>query len=76
MFWPHMGGWGWVAGGLGLILVIGLIVALVVVLMRSSNSPTGREPGPNQALELLKQRYARGEITRDEYEEIRRDIQT
>lgn len=77
MFWPHMGGWGgWMTGGLVILLVIGLIIALVVLLMRSGNSSSRREIGPNQALELLKQRYARGEITREEYEEIRRELQT
>lgn len=30
--------------------------------------------GPNAALDTLRQRYARGEIGRDEYEQMRRDL--
>ncbi len=31
--------------------------------------------GPGRALDILNERYARGEITREEYQEIRRDIE-
>ena len=31
-------------------------------------------PGPDAALEILRARYAKGEITRDEFEAMRRDL--
>jgi uncharacterized membrane protein len=31
---------------------------------------------PDQALEIVRGRYARGEITRDEYESLRHDLDT
>ncbi len=31
--------------------------------------------GGGSALEILNQRYARGEITKDQYEQMKRDIQ-
>jgi putative membrane protein len=39
---------------------------------------TPAAPGPTpppQPLEILKERYARGEITRDQYDEMRRAIE-
>ncbi|MHB1005000.1 MAG: SHOCT domain-containing protein [Chloroflexota bacterium] len=38
--------------------------------------PAGPSGGLSEgrALEILKERYARGEITRDEYEQMRRDL--
>ena len=54
------------------ILVIGLIVWAVVTAGRGSNQPTGTSS--DSALEILKKRYARGEITKQEYEERKKDL--
>jgi putative membrane protein len=57
-----------ILGGLGLLFWILLIVA-VVALVRGSG-PANRASG-GQALQLLEERYARGEITREEFVERR-----
>lgn len=51
-------------------LVIGGIVWLISVL-RPREGPAG----PEDPLETLRRRYARGEISREQYEEMRRDLQ-
>lgn len=69
-------------GGMGLMMVLlwvvflGLIVAGVVVLVRAVGGRGGpaRTSGSPSALELLEERYARGEIDRDEFEQRRRDL--
>ncbi|MGH2797815.1 MAG: SHOCT domain-containing protein [Thermoleophilaceae bacterium] len=61
-----MDGWGMMAcGWLFTILIVGLLVALLVFVL------TGRRAasGSGDALGVLRERYARGEIDRSEYEE-------
>ncbi len=70
-----MGSWAWGMALLGLLLiliVVGLIIWLVVYSARSSRPPTN---GARGAIELLDERYARGEIDRDEYLERRKDLE-
>ena len=75
------GGWG--GGWFGMIFMILfwiLIIAGAVALIRwlvrgsgGSSNTTGWQVGPN-ALAILENRYARGEISRDEFEAKKRDI--
>jgi putative membrane protein len=60
------------------LLVLALIFGGVVWLMRSSPSiGLGRQAaaGRSAGLDLLEQRYARGEINRDEYLQKKGDLQ-
>ncbi len=57
------------------LVILGLIVGLVVWLVNRANRPTiSQSPSGVAALDILKKRYARGEITKEEYEDIRKDI--
>jgi len=68
-----MDGWGW-GMGLGWLIAIAAIVLLVVAIMRISDR--GRTGGSGEsALDILKKRYARGEIDKQEYERLRRDLE-
>ncbi len=86
MPWMHGFGFGWggmVFGGLLTLLfwivVIVLVVLVIRALSRSSTSrttPPPSSPGEprDQALEILRERYARGEITKDEFNSMRQDL--
>ncbi len=63
------GGFGFVFGMLGFALVAWLVYALVRALAGSGTSPAG-----DRALEMLKERYARGEIDRETFERMKRDL--
>lgn len=65
------GGFGFGIPGLGMILFWGAII-LPVVLLAGSLSRTGRERRQKSARDILDERYARGEIDREEYEEKKR----
>lgn len=72
--WNHMGGWGggwmWLWGVLMMVLLVALLVWLVRIGL-GSNPPSGPAPrDPDErAREILAERYARGEISTEEYRE-------
>lgn len=80
--WGGADGWGWGWWGMGMIhgllwwvLVILGIIVLVRLLGRGSGAAPGQPgPAPESALDVLKKRYARGEIGKQEFEEKKRDL--
>ncbi len=78
MMWSGSGWFGMIFGLLFMILVFALVVALAVFLVRwlgdgPMRGSTGKGPTTEStALDILKQRYARGEIDKEEFEERRR----
>ncbi len=57
------------------ILFFGLIIWAVVALIRGVSQPGSSDSSKaDSALEVLKKRYARGEINKEEYEEKKKDI--
>jgi putative membrane protein len=77
MMWSGYGGWGgmgWMiaANGVFWLILLGIAAALVYRLAR----PTGQaHPGVRSSgLSILEDRYARGEIQRDEYLQKKQDI--
>ena len=66
MYWHGMGGWMF----LWWVLIIVIIVGAVSFFVRQQGS-TNRD---KSALDILKERYARGEISKQELEEKKRDI--
>jgi putative membrane protein len=81
MMWGEGGGWfHMLFGFLMMLLFLGVIVVLVVLGVRwlggSEHSPFRHGPGAGQrsALDILKERLARGEIDVAEYEERKRAL--
>jgi putative membrane protein len=84
--WIGNGGWGMgyghmMGGGMGIVMIIFWIVligALILLISGAINGIRGsqqkNEGDSPKPLEILKQRYARGEIDRAEYEDKRRDL--
>ena len=64
----HMSGWGWGMMALFTTLFAGLLITAIWALVTYSNRS---RPGPEggSAEELLAERYARGELTTEEYQE-------
>ena len=67
---PHQMSWG--SMGIGMLLFWALIIALIV--MAVLNWKRRNDDAPRSPLDILKERYARGEIDKDEFERRRRDI--
>ena len=66
----------WMFGGggvmmLGWMLMIVLVIALLIYFF---NRSAGRNGSDKTAMEILMQRYARGEINKEEFDAKRRDL--
>jgi len=68
------GGWGWF-GVLHMLLWWLLIILGIVVLAKWLFGGASRPHAPERrALEILAERYARGEINREEFEQKKKDL--
>ena len=74
MWWGHGMGWFWPF--MMMVFWVAVIVGVVFLVRRLMSSSDGnRSAGAGEsALEILNKRYARGEISRDEYEQMKKDI--
>jgi len=74
--WWIGGAWG--LGMLAMMLVFwGLVITGIVLLIRwlvGAGGGSGLGQSPDRALEILRERYARGEINKEEFEARRRDL--
>ncbi|HET7873971.1 MAG TPA: SHOCT domain-containing protein [Methylomirabilota bacterium] len=72
---PMWGAWG--VWGLGMMLMMlvfwGVVIAGVIIAIRWFLRQTGQQHA-DTALQILRQRYARGEIDKDEFESRKRDL--
>jgi len=77
--WGHWGeyGYGW-GMGFGMLLFWGVLIAAIVLLAKGSwGSGVGeKRDREKSALDILKERYARGEIEREEFEQKKRDLES
>ena len=69
--WHMMGGYGGLLMWILLIVGIVLVVFLVMQLTKS-NGPQNKSQ--ETALDILKKRYARGEINKEEFERMKQDM--
>ena len=79
MMWPYGydAGWGWMIGGWIMMLVFwALIIIGIVALVRFLND-RGAASGPKvqeTPLDILRRRYAKGELTKEQFDEMKRDV--
>jgi putative membrane protein len=78
----HSFGWGFpLLGGLFWLLMVGLLVFLIVTVIRREKAmrhytAAGLPAAAGQSpLDIAKTRYAKGEINKEEYEALRKDLE-
>ena len=75
-----MGHHGYMGGGMGIIMIIfwvfliGAIALLVSGVIKGTRGAKHHQDGLRNPIEILKQRYAQGEIDKAEFEEKQRDL--
>ena len=74
----HMWGWGMMGAGMGVAMILFWVVIIVLAIAAVRwllAAAPGRPAAPGETAEdILKKRYARGEIQKEEYEAKLRDL--
>jgi putative membrane protein len=75
-FGDHMSTGGWIFSILGMVVVMVLLVAAIVwIVSELGERRPGTQPPPSlSAREILDQRLARGEITTEQYDQLREKL--
>lgn len=74
----HDGWYGWFVGPIMMMVFLVITVVVVVSIVRwllgphHGHAPISTRPNEKSPLDILKERFARGEIDKDEYEERRK----
>lgn len=82
MMWWMMNGWngGWGNGGFiwgifSIIIQVAVIAGVIYLVVYLVNANKNGHQRKDSAMEILKERYARGEISDEEYEEKKKRLQ-
>jgi putative membrane protein len=77
LFGHHMDmGYGFFGGGIFMLLFWVLIIIGIVYLVKHfSEGGKGNELKSDRAIEILKERYAKGEISKEEFEQKKKELQ-
>lgn len=75
MHWGYWDGWSAWHMGFGMLMMLLFWIAIIAfTIWVVRQIPWSREREETSALEILKRRYARGEIDKTEYEQRKKDL--
>jgi putative membrane protein len=78
MMWDYGGGWGsWMMFFLATVFVVALVVGVIFLVRAATQSQAPRRSSPEgpSPKDILKRRYAAGEIDREEYQQRLHDLE-
>ena len=76
--WGYMGnyngGWGWMGFGMIGMALFWIFLIIGIIALVKGTWGSGASAQEKAALDILKERYARGEIEKEEFEQKKRDL--
>ena len=74
--WGPMMHYGFGYGGMFMWIIFLMVIGLLIYFISQSQKTKGQTPTHNESpLDILKRRYAKGEIAREEYERMKKDLE-
>jgi len=63
-------------GGMFMWIIFLIVIGLLIYFIVQAQNTKGKTPTQNESpMDILKRRYAKGEITREEYERMKKDLE-
>jgi putative membrane protein len=63
-------------GGMFMWIIFLIVIGLLIYFVVQAQKTKGQTPTQNESpLDILKRRYAKGEIAREEYEKMKKDLE-
>ncbi len=73
--WGHMMYYGFGYGGMFMWIIFLIVIGLLVYFIVQAQKSKGQTSSQSEThLDILKKRYAKGEITKEEYDRIKKDL--
>ena len=72
-FWQNGMGWWMIFGGVFMVIFWGGIIALIVWAVKRATDRGGSRGTPSP-LDIARERYAKGEINREQFEQLKKDL--
>lgn len=71
----NMFGWSFGGGFMMILFWVAIIIFIVwIVREMSGKNHSDKTSGPKTSIDILKERYAKGEITKEQFESMKKDI--
>jgi len=74
--WGPMMHYGFGYGGMFMWIIFLIVIGLLIYFIVKAQKTKGQMPTPRESsLDILKRRYAKGEITKEEFERMKKDLE-
>ena len=74
--WGNMMNYGTGYGGMSMWIIVLIVIGALAYFVFQSRNKKGQAPTQNEShLDILKRRYASGEIAKEEYEKMKNDLE-
>ena len=74
--WNNIGGWGGFGPGWIFMIIFWILIILAVVVLVRYLGGTRQSGADKTPMDILKERYAKGEIDKKEFEEMKKDLRS